>query len=87
MKKAKSFPFESARRITPAETKAARKAIEGYLDVKRPRRGRPPKSQDKLQPVSIRLHPKALEWVRKEAKRRGVDYQTIINDVLLKKAA
>jgi len=87
MKKAKSFPFESARRVTPAETKAAREAIENKLGVKRPRRGRPPKSKDKFQPVSIRLHPKALEWARKEAKRRGVGYQTIINEVLLKKAA
>ncbi len=87
MKKQKNFPFESARRVTAAETRAARKAIESKLGVKRSTRDRPPKTQDKFQPVSIRLHPKALEWARKEAKRRGVGYQTIINEVLLKKAA
>jgi len=87
MKKQKNFPFESARRVSPEETKAAQKAIAAKLGVTRPNRGRPPKAKDKFQPVSIRLHPKALEWARKEAKRRGVGYQTIINEVLLKKAA
>src|SRR5258708_2033197 len=45
MKKAKSFPFERARRITPAEVKGYRKAIEAKLGKKRGRRrGRPPKA-------------------------------------------
>jgi uncharacterized protein (DUF4415 family) len=87
MKKIKEFPFERARRSSPEQVEAFRKAIEAKLGVKRPRRGRPPKTEDKFKPVSIRLHPKALEWAKKEAKRRGVGYQTIINEVLLKKAA
>jgi uncharacterized protein (DUF4415 family) len=90
MKKIKEFPFERARRISPEQVEAFRKAIEAKLGVKRPKRpgpGRPPKTEDKFQPVSIRLHPKALAWAKKEAKRRGVGYQTIINEVLLKKAA
>jgi uncharacterized protein (DUF4415 family) len=87
MKRAKDFPFERARRVTDEEVRAAKKPIEAKLHVKRPSRGRPPKGEDKFRPVSIRLHPRILEWAKKEAKRRGVGYQTIINEVLLKKAA
>ena len=87
MKKVKEFPFESARRITATEVRSAKKAIEEKLGVKRPNRGRPPKGDAKFRPVSIRLHPKALEWAKREAKRRGVAYQTIITEILLKKAA
>jgi uncharacterized protein (DUF4415 family) len=85
--KKKEFPFDSARRVTDSEVSTARKAIEHKLGVKRKSRGRPPKEEGKFQPVSIRLHPKALEWAKKEAKRRGVGYQTVINEVLMKKAA
>lgn len=87
MKKVKEFPFETARRITSEEVQAGRKMIEKTLGIKRRSRGRPPKGAEKFRPVSIRLHPKALEWAKKEAKRRGVGYQTVINEILLKKAA
>lgn len=88
MKKRKSFPFEKARRVTPRETDAFRKAIEEKLGVKRAKRGRPPKARDeKFEPISIRLHPVAIAWAKKEAKKRGVGYQTIINEILLEKAA
>ncbi len=55
--------------------------------MKRPRRGRPPKGTAKYQPVSIRLSPKVLIWAKQEAKRRGVGYQTVINETLLKASA
>lgn len=87
MAKAKEFPFKSARRITDVEVKAARRAIEEKLGEKRKSRGRPPKEKDKYSPISIRLHPKVLQWAKREGKKRGVGYQTIINEVLLKKAA
>ncbi|MGK5081980.1 BrnA antitoxin family protein [Bdellovibrionota bacterium FG-1] len=87
MKKLNTFPFKIARRITEKELQSAREAIEEKSGLKRPSRGRPPKGDDKYEPVSIRLHPKALKWAKKEAKRRGVGYQTVINEVLLKKAA
>ena len=84
MTKAKDFPFDRARRVTPREVEAARKAIEAKLGTKRPRRGRPPKRvTEKYRPVSIRLHPKVIDWAKKEARRRGVGYQTVINEVLL----
>jgi uncharacterized protein (DUF4415 family) len=83
----KEFPFDKARRITSRELAAARKAIEKKTCASRPPRGRPAKQEaDKYRPISIRLHPKVIAWARREARKRGVGYQTIINDVLLVKA-
>ena len=87
MKRVKEFPFESARRVTSQETRLFKKGIEKRLDVKRPSRGRPRKTTDKYTPIAIRLHPKVLQWVKRQAKRRGIGYQTVINEVLLKMAA
>ena len=87
MKKPRELPFETARRLTAKEAEAARKAIERKLGKKRPRRGRPPKGVEKYRPVSIRLHPSVLTWAKREAKRRGLGYQTVINEVLLKATA
>jgi len=86
MKKQKEFRFDKARRVTPEETEMFRKAIEKKLGVKLPKRGRPPKTErEKFIPISIRLHPDALDRVKKEAARQGVGYQTIINRMLMKK--
>jgi hypothetical protein len=89
MKSTKEFPFEKARRVTPREVAKARKAIEKLTGKPRPKRpGRPPKSKkEKFIPISIRLHPRALDWLKKEAKKRDVPYQSIINEMLLKFAA
>lgn len=87
MKNSKNFPFEKARRISSEEVSSARKAIEAKTGKKREARGRPAKSQEqKFVPTSIRLHPKVLAWAKKEAKKKGVGYQTIINEILLAKA-
>ncbi len=83
MKKAREFPFEQARRITREEVAKGRRAIEKRLGTKRVARGRPAKGAEKYRPVSIRLHPKVIAWARREAKRRGVGYQTVINEALL----
>lgn len=87
MKKVKEFPFSKARRITEREVQSARKAIEEKTGMKRPSRGRPPKGDAKYEPVSIRLHPKVLEWAKREAQKRKVGYQTVINEVLLELVA
>ena len=82
------FNFSRARPVTPEETEIFRKAAERKLGISIPPRGRPSKSEDeKFTPISIRVPPKVLEWAKKEAKKRGVGYQTIINEVLLKAAA
>lgn len=87
MKNSKNFPFDKARRITSQEVTSARKAIEEKTGKKRPSRGRQAKSEeDKFVATSIRLHPKVIEWAKKEAKKQGVGYQTIINEILLAKA-
>lgn len=87
MSTTKEFPFEAARRVTAKEVEAARHAIEEKLGKPRLRRGRPPKGSEKYRAVSIRLNPRVLTWAKKEAKRRGVGYQTVINEVLLKACA
>lgn len=88
MKNIKEFPFEKARRITAKEVRQARKAIEKMTGEKRRSRGRPPKPAiEKYQFISIRLHPRVIAWAKKEAKRRSVGYQTIINEFLLEKVA
>ena len=83
MPKQKDFPFESARRVTASEVAAARKAIANKLGKRRPSRGRPPKGSSKYQPVSIRLHPRVIAWAKRQAKRRGIGYQTVINEALI----
>jgi hypothetical protein len=51
-------------------------------------RGRPQKLGDeKYEPISIRLNSIALAWAKKEAKKRGVGYQAINDEILLEKAA
>ena len=87
MKKARAFDFSKARRVTPKETAMFRKAIEETFQIRRPTRGRPPKGDDKDQDVHIRMHPKALQWARAQAKKRGIGYQTVINETLLHHAA
>jgi predicted DNA binding CopG/RHH family protein len=34
--------------------------------------------------IAIRIDPKVLDAVRREAKRRGLGYQSLINDLLAK---
>ena len=88
MSRAKEFPFEAARWVTAREVESARKAIAAKLGKERPRRGRPPKEEaERYRAVSIRLHPRVIEWAKKEARRRGVGYQTVINTVLLRASA
>ena len=87
MRKDAGFDFSKARHFTEAERERFRQAIERKLGHPVPRIGRPPKGEEKYSPVSIRLHPQALAWAKKEGKRRGVGYQTVINEALLKLAA
>ena len=45
-----------------------------------------PLGDEARQLIAIRLDPRVLATLRKEAKRRGVDYQTLINEVLARHA-
>jgi len=46
--------------------------------------GRPLLGDRKRQLIAIRLDPRVIDEFRKQAKRRNVGYQTLINDVLAK---
>lgn len=89
MPSTKTFPFERAKRVTAREVNAGRKAIAKATGRPRAKRvGRPPKkATDKYVPISIRLHPVALKWLKAEAKRRALPYQTIVNEVVLRSAS
>ena len=51
--------------------------------LKRMRRvGRPPLGSEPRQLIAIRVDPGVLDQVRREARRRGVGYQTLVNEVL-----
>ena len=44
--------------------------------------GRPPLGDEPRQLIAIRVDPSVLDLFRKEARRRRVGYQTLINEVL-----
>ncbi len=84
MKKEAEFPFARARRVTHQETEKFTEAIEEQFGAKIRKRGRPAKEKaEKYEPISIKLHPKVIAWAKEEAKKRGIGYQTFINEVLL----
>lgn len=49
--------------------------------------GRPPLGQAARQLVAIRLDPTVLNALRREARRREVGYQTLINEILARYTA
>lgn len=79
--------FKRARRVTPEEHAQFRQAYINTFGKEPPVRGRPAKAPHlKYQDIHLKLHPKALSWARAEASRRGIGYQTLINELLLRKA-
>jgi uncharacterized protein (DUF4415 family) len=46
--------------------------------------GRPPLGAEARRLIAIRIDPQVLNAVRREAKRRGLGYQSLINDLLAK---
>jgi hypothetical protein len=88
MNKIVEFPFDRARKISVSERRFYRKAYENTFGEKPPRRGRPPKgSAERYRDIHIKIHPRALAWTRACAKKQGIGYQTVINEILLQHAA
>ncbi len=52
-----------------------------------PRVGRPPLGTAARRLIAIRIDPQVVDAVRREAKRRGLGYQSLINDLLAKHVA
>ena len=46
--------------------------------------GRPPLGSEARRLIAIRIDPKVLEAIRREATQRGLGYQSLINDLLAK---
>jgi uncharacterized protein (DUF4415 family) len=46
--------------------------------------GRPPLGSEARRLIAIRIDPRVLDAVRREAKRRGLGYQSLINNLLAK---
>lgn len=83
MKKESEFPFERARRVTTEENQKFRESISEQFGVKL--RKRTQSIEEEFEPISIKLEPKVLAWVKDQAQKRGIGYQTVINEVLLEK--
>jgi predicted DNA binding CopG/RHH family protein len=78
-------------KFRPLSSKRREMFRQAYLKTFKkepPVMGRPPKdAAEKYRHVHIRLHPQALAWAKQEAERRGIGYQTVINETLLHRAA
>ena len=78
------FPFAKARRISESEVIAAEQAIKQQFGINFTQRKALTKNEtENYQSISIQLHPKIITWAKAEAEKKGVEYQAIINEVLL----
>ena len=64
--------FSEIPEASPAQLRAMRRV------------GRPPLGVEARRLIAIRIDPQVLDAVRREAKRRGLGYQSLINDLLAK---
>lgn len=62
--------FSDIPEASPAQLRAMRRV------------GRPPLGAEARRLIAIRIDPQVLAAVRKEAKRRGLGYQSLINELL-----
>ncbi len=80
--------FSRARRAGPSERARFKKAYIRTFGQPPPKRGPVHKpASERYIPTYIKLHPKVIAWAKQEAKRRGIGYQTVINDSLLNRFA
>jgi predicted DNA binding CopG/RHH family protein len=77
------FPFDRARRVTPEEHQHFKAMVAKQLGT-RSDKHTVTNPEEPYQAVSLQLHPKVLNWAKAEAQKRGIEYQVIINEVLLK---
>jgi uncharacterized protein (DUF4415 family) len=68
-----AIDFSNIPEASPAQLRAMRRV------------GRPPLGAAPRRLIAIRIDPQVLDAVRREAKRRGLGYQSLINDLLAKR--
>ena len=69
------------RRSRPIDFSDIPEASAAQLRTMR-RVGRPPLGAKARRLIAIRIDPQVLDAVRREAKRKGLGYQSLINDLL-----
>ena len=79
----------AARVVRSAQRTPSRRLISRIFRTRRPQQlramrrvGRPPLGERSRQLIAIRLDPDVLDEFRKEARRRRVGYQTLMNEAL-----
>ena len=85
MSQESEFPFDRARGVTPQENQKFRDAIADQFGITLRKRGRPAKNEEEYEPISIRFHPIIIAWAKEKAEKRGIAYQTVINEALLER--
>ena len=75
------FPFDRARRVTPEEHQQFKAALKAQFGTKLQN------EPEFYESVSIQLNRKVLIWAKEEAEKRGVEYQIVINEVLLRQVS
>ena len=70
MRRRRGIDFSDIPEVSPAQLRAMRRV------------GRPPLGAEARRLIAIRIDPQVLDAVRREAKRRGLGYQSLINNLL-----
>ena len=72
MRRRRGIDFSDIPEVSPAQLQVMRRV------------GRPPLGAAARRLIAIRIDPQVLDAVRREARRRGLGYQSLINDLLAK---
>src|SRR3989475_13061570 len=72
MRRRRGIDFSDIPEVAPAPLRAMRRV------------GRPPLAAEARRLIAIRIDPQVLDAVRRQAKRRGLGYQSLINNLLAK---
>ena len=75
MRRRRGIDFSDIPEAAPVQIRAMRRV------------GRPPFGAAARRLIAIRIDPQVLDAVRREAKRRGLGYQSLINNLLAKHVA
>ena len=74
------FDFRRARRITPAEVRAAKLATK---EAKMNTKTKTPRTKNKTVKVELEISSNALKNVKKQAKRLKTDCQNVLNEAVI----